>query len=296
MVLGKVFQTFLYQTQENLNNIVNDKNKIALLYEEVKKKIETGRTTPDNLKFDGLSIEWSSGFATFTFFGQNLDKVAYSQYKTHPFIFNALKSAKNEIEMGSSISELKRHFADYDVKLAGKPKDEDVIAFISNNQWDQDMGQTRFNTKSGRIWKDIASKTLNKKCDIIVFWCKEKDITKKELEILQNTFKLKNILYCAIDSHYFNEYSGGDVEETKDKTETREFKSKIFPQLSHEDIVRILIKGHTSPLELTKAEKKVVDEFRGEFKRMEKEYGGYASKAEFEYRKKLSEKIENEIS
>ena len=296
MVLGKVSQTFSYQTQGNLNNIVNDKNKIALLYEEVKKKIETGRTTPDNLKFDGLSIEWSSGFATFTFFGENLDKVAYSQYKTHPFIFNALKGAKNEIEMGSSISELKRHFSDYDVKLAGKPKDEDVITFISKGQWDQDMGQTRFNTKSGRIWKDIASKTLNQKCDIIVFWCNEKDITKKELEILQNTFKLKNILYCAIDSHYFNEYSGGDVEETKDKTETREFKSKLFPQLSHEDIVRILIKGHTSPLELTKLEKKVVDEFRGEFKRMEKEYGGYASKAEFEYRKKLSEKIENEIS
>ena len=296
MVLGKVSQTFSYQIQGNLNNIVNDKNKIALLYEEVKKKIETGRTTPDNLKFDGLSIEWSSGFATFTFFGENLDRVAYSQYKTHPFIFNALKGAKNEIEMGSSISELKRHFSDYDVKLAGKPKDEDVVAFISKGQWDQDMGQTRFNTRSGRIWKDIASKTLNKKCDIIVFWCNEKDITKKELEILQNTFKLKNILYCAIDSHYFNEYSGGDVEETKDKTETREFKSKLFPQLSHEDIVRILIKAHTSPLELTKAEKKVVDEFRGEFKRMEKEYGGYASKAEFEYRKKLSEKIENEIS
>ena len=296
MVLGKVSQTFSYQTQGNLNNIVNDKNKIALLYEEVKKKIETGRTTPDNLKFDGLSIEWSSGFATFTFFGENLDRVAYSQYKTHPFIFNALKGAKNEIEMGSSISELKRHFSDYDVKLAGKPKDEDVVAFISKGQWDQDMGQTRFNTRSGRIWKDIASKTLNQKCDIIVFWCNEKDITKKELEILQNTFKLKNILYCAIDSHYFNEYSGGDVEETKDKTETREFKSKLFPQLSHEDIVRILIKAHTSPLELTKMEKKVVDEFRGEFKRMEKEYGGYASKAEFEYRKKLSEKIENEIS
>lgn len=296
MVLGKVSQTFSYQTQGNLNNIVNDKNKIALLYEEVKKKIETGRTTPDNLKFDGLSIEWSSGFAAFTFFGENLDRVAYSQYKTHPFIFNALKGAKNEIEMGSSISELKRHFSDYDVKLAGKPKDEDVVAFISKGQWDQDMGQTRFNTRSGRIWKDIASKTLNQKCDIIVFWCNEKDITKKELEILQNTFKLKNILYCAIDSHYFNEYSGGDVEETKDKTETREFKSKLFPQLSHEDIVRILIKAHTSPLELTKAEKKVVDEFRGEFKRMEKEYGGYASKAEFEYRKKLSEKIDNEIS
>lgn len=296
MVLGKVYQTFSYQIQGNLNNIVNDKNKIALLYEEVKKKIETGRTTPDNLKFDGLSIEWSSGFATFTFFGENLDRVAYSQYKTHPFIFNALKSAKNEIEMGSSISELKRHFSDYDVKLAGKPKDEDVVAFISKGQWDQDMGQTRVNTRSGRIWKDITSKTLNQKCDIIVFWCNEKDITKKELEILQNTFKLKNILYCAIDSHYFNEYSGGDVEETKDKTETREFKSKLFPQLSHEDIVRILIKAHTSPLELTKMEKKVVDEFRGEFKRMEKEYGGYASKAEFEYRKKLSEKIENEIS
>jgi len=69
---------------------VNDKNKIALLYEEVKKKIETGRTTPDNLKFDGLSIDWSSGFVTFTFFGEKLDKVAYSQHKTHPFIFNAL--------------------------------------------------------------------------------------------------------------------------------------------------------------------------------------------------------------
>lgn len=296
MVLGKISQTFSYQIQGNLNNIVNDKNKIALLYEEVKKKIETGRTTPDNLKFDGLSIEWSSGFGAFTFFGENLDRVAYSQYKTHPFIFNALKSARNEIEMGSSISGLKRHFADYDVKLAGKPTDDDVVAFISKGQWDQDMGQTRFNTKSGRIWKDITSKTLNQKCDIIVFWCNEKDVTKNELETLQNTFKLKNILYCAIDSHYFNEYSGGDVEETKDKTETREFKSKLFPQLSHEDIVRILIKAHTSPLELTKMEKKVVDEFRGEFKRMEKEYGGYASKAEFEYRKKLSEEIENEIS
>ena len=296
MVLGKVSQTFLYQIQENLNNIVNDKNKIALLYEEVKKKIETGKTTPDNLKFDGLSIDWSSGFVTFTFFGEKLDKVAYSQYKTHPFIFNALKGAKNEIEMGSSISELKKHFADYDVKLAGKPKDEDVVAFVSKGQWDQDMGQTRFNTRSGRIWKDIASKTLNQKCDIIVFWCNEKDVTKNELETLQNTFKLKNILYCAIDSHYFNEYSGGGDIETPTSESTREFKSKLFPQLSHYDIVKILIDGHTNPSKLTKLEKKVVDEFRGEFKRMEKEYGGYASKAEFEYRKKLSEKIENEIS
>jgi hypothetical protein len=296
MVLEKVSQTFSYQIQGNLNNIVNDKNKIALLYEEVKKKIETGRTTPDNLKFDGLSIDWSSGFVTFTFFGEKLDKVAYSQHKTHPFIFNALKGAKNEIEMGSSISELKRHFANYDVKLAGKPKDEDVVAFVSKGQWDQDMGQTRFNTRSGRIWKGVTSKTLNQKCDIIVFWCNEKDVTKNELETLQNTFKLKNILYCAIDSHYFNDYSGGGDVETPKGESTREFKSKLFPQLSHLDIVRILIKGHTSPLELTKLEKKVIDEFRGEFKRMEKEYGGYASKAEFEYRKKLSEEIENEIS
>jgi hypothetical protein len=183
------------------------------------------------------------------------------------------------------------------VKLAGKPKDEDVVAFISKGQWDQDMGQTRVNTKSGRIWKDIASKTLNQNFDIIVFWCNEKDVTKKELETLQNTFKLKNILYCAIDSHYFNEYSGGgDVELPKGESKKREFKSKLFPQLSNADIIRILIKAHTSPLELTKLEKKVVDEFRGEFKRMGKEYGGYASKAEFEYRKKLSEKIDNEIS
>jgi len=296
MVLGKVSQTSLYQIQENLNNIVNDKNKIALLYEEVKKKIETGRTTPDNLKFDGLSIDWSSGFVTFTFFGEKLDKVAYSQHKTHPFIFNALKGAKNEIEIGSSISELKKHFANYDVKLAGKPKDEDVVAFISKGQWDQDMGQTRFNTRSGRIWKGVTSKTLNQKCDIIVFWCNEKDVTKNELETLQNTFKLKNILYCAIDSHYFNDYSGGGDIETPKGESTREFKSKLFPQLSHYDIVKILIDGHTNPLKLTKLEKKVVDEFRGEFKRMEKEYGGYASKAEFEYRKKLSEEIENEIS
>lgn len=296
MVLEKVFQTFSYQIHGNLNNIVNDKNKIALLYEEVKKKIETGRTTPDNLKFDGLSIEWSSGFATFTFFGEKLDKVAYSQYKTHPFIFNALKGAKNEIEMGSSVSDLKRHFADYDVKLVGKPSDKDVIAFISNGQWDQDMGQTRVNTRSGRIWKDIVSKTLNQKFDIIVFWCNEKDVTKTELETLKNTFKLKNILYCAIDSHYFNEYTGGNVEDTKGETEKREFKSKLFPQLSHLDIVRILIKGHTSPSELTKLEKKVISEFRGEFDDLQKTYAGYPTKAEFEYNKRLSEEIENEIS
>jgi hypothetical protein len=61
---------------------MNDKSKIALLYEEVRSKIPTKRTTPDELMFDDLKMSWTKGFVTFCFFGENLDKVAHSDRKT----------------------------------------------------------------------------------------------------------------------------------------------------------------------------------------------------------------------
>lgn len=272
---------------------MSDKNKIALLYEEVKKKISTGKTTPDNLYFDGLNIPWNKGFVTFAFFGDGLTELAYSKLKTHPFIFNALKKAKEEIEYNNyKLSELKKHFKDYEVKIGGNANESDVLYFVSN-QSDQDMGETRKNTRSGRVWKSIPSKTLMKNVDIIVFWCKEKDISENELKNIQTTFSLDNILYCGIDSSFFKEYDGKIELETKNE-ERREFKSKLFPQLSHFDIVKILLKGHINPSELNKLEKKVIEEFRGESEKVFKEYGGYPTKAEFEYRKKLSESVEED--
>jgi hypothetical protein len=267
---------------------MDDKNKIALLYEEVKKKILVNKTTPDNLQFDGLSLDWSEGSFTFSFFGEDLNKIAYSEYKTHPFVFNALKGASAKIEEGSSAAELKRHFKDYDVKLAENPSDKDITSFISKGQWNQDMGQTRLNTKSGRIWKRVLSKSLKQKVDVIVFWCAEEDISKNDLKILQGTFNLKNVLYCANNSHYFNEYHR-KTEVAQSNQEKRVFKSKLFPQLTHFDIVRILLKAHTDASELTNIEKKVVNEFRGEVDSETNLYGGFASKAEYEYRKKVSE-------
>jgi len=275
---------------------MNDKSKIALLYEEVRSKIPTKRTTPDELMFDDLKISWTKGFVTFCFFGQNLDKLAYSDRKTHPFIFNSLKSAKNEIDMGASLSDLKRHFKDYDTKLAGKPTEDDIKAFMDKKQWNQELGRTRSNTRAGRIWKNVQSKTLKKSFDVIVFWCNQKDITEKELDILKSTFNLGDIIYCGLNSSYFIEYGGGGISEepSGEEPKEREFKSKLFPQLTHFDIVKILVKAHTNPTKLNAIEKKVVDEFRGDSKIGLDMYGGYPSKAEFEYRKKLSEGIENE--
>jgi hypothetical protein len=274
---------------------MNDKAKIALLYEEVKSKIPTKNTTPDNLVFDGISLSWNRGLVTFAFFGENLDKVAYSDKRTHPFIFNSLQGAKNEIDTGASLSDLKRHFKDYDTKLAGKPTEDDIKIFMGKTQWNQELGRMRANTRAGRIWKNVPSQTLKKNFDVIVFWCNQKDITEKELSKLKELFKLDDVIYCGLNSSYFLEYNGSEnSDELKEEPEVREFKSKLFPQLTHFDIVKILVKAHTNPSKLNAAERKVVDEFRGDAKVVFAEYGGYPSKAEFEYRKKLSEAIENE--
>jgi hypothetical protein len=76
--------------------------------------------------------------------------------------------------------------------------------------------------------------------------------------------------------------------------ETKELKSRIYPELSHDDIVDILMRSHTG-FKMSPFEQKVVWEFRGvDPQDLKIVTGGYPTRAEYEYRKKISENHEKE--
>lgn len=246
----------------------------VVLFENV--TLPSNRSNPDSLKFDGNTYEYSDGSA-FTKVG----RAVLSTNATHIFIFNGLREALQQPD------DIKHILKSYDVKIFGK-LDKSDLDFYNKNQRSQAMGETRIKTQSGRIWKNIKSPTLKKNVSVIAFWCREKDITPEYLQELKTCFKVVDLLWVASDSANFN--YDGDTYRDSSSGQIKELRSKVYPELSHDDIVDILMRSHTGGFNLTPHEKKVAWEFRGfdplEIKQVT---GGYPSVAEYGYRKKLSE-------
>lgn len=243
--------------------------------------IPSKNSSPDSIHFDGNSFDYDQNAEAFSFIGKN--GLIVKTELTHPYIFNALKAGLQNPQ------KLKKIFKDYNVEVCGKISQDDLVYFY-DKQKEGAMGQTRINTFSGRIWKSVPSKSSNKNVSVIAFWNRQKDISENILKKLKECFGVRDLFWIGSDSKNYNydgdTYTTGDV---------KELRSKIAPELGHDDIVDILMRAHTG-YRITPFEKKIVWEFRGvdpsEWNRVT---GGYPSVAEYEYRKKLSEGYEEPI-
>lgn len=264
--------------RELYQKIIEDRanSRGIILMENI--KIPSQRSSPDLLNFDDNSYEFDSGEA-FSIIGDTL----YHTNETHPYIFNSL------VVVSKDLNNYKKIFKDYYVKICGKFNESDLKIFL-DKQKAQTMGDTRRNTRSGRIWKNIQSKSVKKMVSVVSFWCREKEVTEDILKKIKSCFTDKDIFWVASDSKYFNYY--GDTFRNSSSGEIKELKSKIYPELSHDQIVDILMRAH-SGYKITPFEKRIVWEFRG-FDPSEIKFvtGGYPTVAEYEYRKKLSEDVE----
>lgn len=155
-----------------------------------------------------------------------------------------------------------------------------------SNVEDQLKSAERRKYRAGRIWKH-DSKTF-----VVCFWCGEKDIDKKYLDIILKAFDIKSIYWCAIGSEYYYRYTKGQAAVTIKSS--KKLKSKVDPSLTQREIIDILVKAHTTPNKLTPIEKKVVDEFRGSeaYADAKKGMGGYDIAAKYHYYSRTSEDCE----
>jgi hypothetical protein len=273
----------------------------VVLFENV--NIPVTRTSPDRLEFDGVTKNFDNNTRPFCFIGEDSELIGTINHRegTHPYIFTAftkLAAALNIIPFPATMSYLQSMYANTKIKDAKKILKDDGVSFLGkldpkNLEYfakEQKAGMatdTRRNTRAGRIWFSVPSKTLKKDVDVIVFWCRERDLKPDDLKNLKKYFNLGDIFWSATDSTKFNHY-GDDYRETE-LGEVKELKSRIHPELSHDDIVDILMRAHTG-FKMTPYEKKVVWEFRGvDPSEIKNVTGGYPSVAEYGYRKKLSE-------
>lgn len=285
------------------NQIINERANArgVVLLENV--NIPVTRTSPDKLEFDGVVKNFDDNTRPFCFIGQDSELIGTINHRkgTHPYIFTAftkLAAALNIIPFPATMSYLKSMYSNTKIKDAKKIlKDDDVsflgkldiknLEYFAKHQKSGMTTDTRRNTRAGRIWFSVPSKTLKKDVQVVVFWCREKDLKPDDLKNLKKYFKLGDFFWSATDSSRFNHF-GDDYRETE-SGEIKELKSKIYPELSHDDIVDILMRAHTG-FKMTPYEKKVVWEFRGfdpsEIKHVT---GGYPSVAEYRHREKFSE-------
>lgn len=272
---------------DNLNirklyeNILNERaivNGVVIL-ENV--TIPSNRSNPDKINFDGESYDYDLDTRAFSFIGGD-NKLLYT-IQTHPYIFNALRKAVRDSKNAAT------HLKSYNVKSFDKI-DEGDLSYFYDKQMEQAMGDTRIKTGSGRIWLSVNSKNLKREVSVVAFWGKQKSITNEMINKIKKCFKVEDLFWVATDSK--NYIYHGDTYQDFPNGEIKELRSKIYPELKHDQIVDILMRAH-SGFQMTPFEKKVVWEFRGfdpsEVKRVT---GGYPSVAEYEYRKKLSESNE----
>lgn len=270
-------------------------------------KIPVTRSSPDKLEFDGIVKNFDDNTRPFCFIGENSELIGTINHNegTHPYIFSAftkLAAALKIIPFPAMMSYLQSMYSDATIKDVKKILKSDDVSFlgkfdISNLEFfakKQKSGMTtdtRRNTRAGRIWFSVASKTLKKNVNVIVFWCRESQLKPDDLKSLNKYFKLGDFYWSATDSTKFNYF--GDTYKDSSSGEIKELKSRIYPELSHDEIVDILMRAHTG-FKMTPFEQKVVWEFRG-FDPLEVKHvtGGYPSVAEYEYRKKLSESVDN---
>lgn len=273
----------------------------TILMEDV--KISADGVSPDTLKFEGEKYNYDQNTRPFSFIGQGTNLIGYVNNSggTHPYIFNAfikLAAALGLTEFpstmswmasryeGSKLSDSKKILASDEVSLLGKLIPEDLKYFV-NNQKSGMLTDMRRATRSGRIWRSIPSETLGKKIAVVVFWCKESEVGEEYLKSLKANFKLGDFFWSATDSNNFNFY--GDSYRDIGGKDVKELRSRVYPELSHNDIVDILMRAH-SGFKLSNRDEKVVWEFRGyDPDDLKAITGGYDMPAQYHYNKQMSE-------
>lgn len=292
--------------RELYNKILEEwvNNRGVVITENV--KIPVTRSSPDRLEFDGNNLDFDENTRPFVFIGKDSDLIGTinDSEGTHPYIFTAFTKAAAALGLipfpptmsymasmyqGTKPKDIPKILKKDGVSFLGDLKIEN-IEYFAKKQKSGMTTETRRNTRSGRIWFSVLSKSLNKNVNVVVFWCREKQVQPDDLKQLNKLFKLNEFLWSATDSKNFNYF--GDTYKDTPSGEIKELKSKIAPELSHEDIVDILMRRHTG-YRLTPFEKKIAWEFSGfDPSEVKQITGGYPSVAEYEYRKKLSENHE----
>ena len=258
------------------NKLIQIARNILLEDSNKKTKIENSGASPDVLRFNNKNYAWDNAYAAFSFLGKPPGVLVYiknlgNDRPTHEVILASFADAY--YTYGTAINKIKPFLAKRgiviskpltieDAKYAMQNQDVSNINELSEgtydtynsdeNEWNM-MKNAREQTFSGRVWKNLDYK--NDKIDVIVFWCKENDIKKDKIDYIKNEFKLTNPIYwVCMDSKFFNEY--GDKNPEVNNTE--ELHSKLYPKLSHNDILTILQKKHTNKFKLKDDEKNVL--------------------------------------
>jgi hypothetical protein len=254
-------------------------------------KILRGVTNPDKISFDHTSIKWDRSDFTFLYVDGVLvyskTKIGEGAYNTHD---NILGLMEYFVQGKKPQFNLTRDRYDA-VKFSKNPSDatlKKLMHYYIRNNLDRKA------TRAGRSWTNVHS-TLNKDVTVIAFWCNESDIDKAYLNMLASNFKYKTFMWCAMDSKYYNEYTHGHSGNAPKAGNTSKLSSKKYPKLTHEEIVNILMKAHTSAAhKLSAMERGVIDEFKGlsNIDSMIKTTGGYATAAEYNYYSRMSEETD----
>jgi hypothetical protein len=272
--------------------------KIRKLYQEIlarngrflsenNQMIAAEQSSPDGITFGGEYYHWNDPSKTpsaFSLIGDPNSPILLTTRSTHLYIFNALRTIKSEFGH-ISFDEVLRGFG---VSACGELTEENLNYFYAN-QRDSAMGRTRIATKSGRIFRDIKAAGIDGAVDVVAFWCNQGAITESDLLKIKECFNSERFYWTGINSQNYNYFEGNVV----DRGTIKELKSKKYPELSHDDIVDILMRAH-SDYKLKPFEKEVVWEFRGidPSEITPPVTGGYDTRAEYEFRSRQSEACE----
>jgi len=172
--------------------------------------------------------------------------------RTHPFIFNALHAlCAGEVERKDYVSFLD-HF---DVMYSSLPTEEDLAWY--NERQRQEYSEIRLLTSSGRIWTGLRTK--DGIITVISYWPDAKDVKPSVTPFVLEALDIPT------DRLVYVEYSDSEVPALYQPVDvpTRDLHSELHPELSHKEIVSLMIKSHTSPHELKPWEREVVKELRG---------------------------------
>lgn len=212
------------------------------------------KETPESIDFEGREYVYGGISKPSTFCILDDRYVIYSDFRTHPFIFNALRKGKNMKDMPEILN-------DFDLKSFPKNIDQQSLD-IFHQKFDkvQSMNEIRDGLKSGRIWKNVKSGEGNIGT-VISFWVGQDQISEEDINLLKNAFKVTSELYVE----YINTKNVQPYDQSlKNDHSKNTIESKILPKMSAKEIINLLVKAHTNGYgSLNPVEKSIVDEYRG---------------------------------
>jgi hypothetical protein len=253
---------------------------------ENSKIIPTQRSTPDHMRFDGTIYTWHHKHnhpSAFMFIGEEDSSIILRMEKTHGHIFQVL----NSMSSATDIDYVKGGLKKGDIVWCGDITIDDFNYFIYK-QRQKATFYTRMTTYAGRMWHNVEYG--DDSVDVAVFWCDQKNVTETHLEKIRKCYNLDGFYWACVDSQNYNYYGDEEVE----KSGTSELKSKNYPDLTHKEILDILMKAHVGGYKMNQMEKDIVNEFRGIDPTTIKPVvtGGYDTRAEYEFRSRQSEKFD----